>query len=162
WKHIDLRKGVWTIPFENLKDSNTRKESFRVPLCPRVVEILEDISKVSKKGLVFPTPSGEPMSNGAMLGLINRMNSGDQKWNDPDGRRIVPHGFRATFKTWGKETRKDRDLIEEALGHVVGTTAERAYDRSDVLELRRELMTAWGAYCEPKSDNVIIFGRSAT
>lgn len=162
WKHIDLKKAVWTIPVENLKDSNTRKEPFRVPLCPRVIEILEDIARVSKKGWVFPTPAGEPMSNGAMLGLLNRMNSVDQKWNDPDGRRIVPHGFRATFKTWGKETRKDRDLVEEALGHVIGTTAERAYDRSDVLELRRDLMNAWGAYCEPRPDNVISFGRSAS
>jgi integrase len=158
WKHIDLKKSIWTIPDENLKDSKTRQDAFRVPLCPRVIEILEDIAKVQNRGLVFPSPSGEPYSDAVMLGLLKRMNSGEQKWLDPDGRAIVPHGFRATFKTWGRETRQDRDLIEAALGHVVGTKAERAYDRSDVLELRRDLMEAWANYCEPKNlDNVIKF-----
>ena len=156
WKHIDLKKAIWTIPAENLKDSKTRDGSFRVPLSPRVIEILEAIAEVQKTGLVFPCPTGKPMSNGAMLGLIGRMSSADQKWSDPDGRRIVTHGFRATFKTWGKDTRKDRDLVEEALGHVVGTKTERAYDRSDVLDLRRELMTAWAEYCEPKDTNNVL------
>ena len=33
--------------------------------------------------------------------------------------------------------------------------AERADRRSDALARRRELMLAWGAWCEPKPDNVV-------
>lgn len=161
WKHIDLKKSIWTIPAENLKDSKTRQDAFRVPLCPRVIQILEEIAKVQNTGLVFPSPSGEPYSNAVMLGLLKRMNRASPKWLDPDGRSIVPHGFRATFKTWGRETRQDRDLVEEALGHVVGTAVERAYSRSDLIELRRDLMSAWANYCEPKNlDNILKFKKS--
>jgi integrase len=161
WKDFDLDKAVWHIPVKDLKDKNSRKEAFSVPLSPRVIEILESIRKVRKSGLLFPGYKGKPLSSMSMLVLMKRMSSGERKWIDPkDGRPITVHGFRATFKTWGKEKRKDNDLIETALGHVVGSSVERAYNRSDVLELRRELMTAWGAYCEPKPDNVIVFGRS--
>jgi hypothetical protein len=40
-------------------------------------------------------------------------------------------------------------VIEEAMGHRVGTGVERAYRRTDVLEKRRELMTAGANYCAP-------------
>ena len=40
-------------------------------------------------------------------------------------------------------------VIEEAMGHQVGAPVERAYRRTDVLEKRRELMTAWASYCDP-------------
>ena len=60
----------------------------------------------------------------------------------------VPHGLRSTFRDWaGDETDFPRDLIEEALAHVVGDETERAYRRRDALEKRRKLMAAWGAYC---------------
>jgi hypothetical protein len=33
-------------------------------------------------------------------------------------------------------------VVEEAMGHQVGNEVERAYRRTDILEKRRELMTA--------------------
>jgi integrase len=88
----------------------------------------------------------------AMLTLLKRMNSGGQQWQDStSGKPIVPHGFRATFRTWCEEiTHFPHAIIEEAMGHVVGTAVERAYRRTDVLEQRRALMEAWADYCEPK------------
>jgi hypothetical protein len=49
-----------------------------------------------------------------------------------------------------------------ALAHVVGDKAEQAYRRSDALEKRRQLMSAWANYCEPKGDNVINFRKSSS
>jgi len=46
-------------------------------------------------------------------------------------------------------------VIEEAMGHQVGTPVERAYRRTDVLEKRRELMTAWASYCDPMERAII-------
>jgi integrase len=88
----------------------------------------------------------------AMLVLLKRMNSGEAQWLDPTtGKRIVPHGFRATFRTWCEEVaRFPHAVVEEAMGHVVGTAVERAYRRTDVLAQRRELMDAWARHCEPK------------
>jgi integrase len=88
----------------------------------------------------------------AMTMLLRKMNVGEDKkaiWRDPrDGRSIVPHGFRATFRTWAEEeTHHPRAVMEQALGHQVGTEVERAYRRTDVLEKRRTLMVEWANLC---------------
>jgi integrase len=92
----------------------------------------------------------------ALLVLLKRMNSvATEKWLDADDRRpITAHGFRATFRTWAEEvTGFPHAVIEEAMGHQVGGQVERAYRRTDLLEKRRELMSAWANYCEPQPDN---------
>jgi integrase len=65
---------------------------------------------------------------------------------------VTVHGFRSSFRDWaGNETHFPRELAEHALAHVMGDKAEQAYRRSDALEKRRPLMTAWAAYCELSS-----------
>ena len=62
--------------------------------------------------------------------------------------RAVSHGFRSAFSDWAHErTSFAPYVIEQALGHVVGTAAERSYRRGDLLERRRQLMEAWAEYC---------------
>jgi integrase len=161
WKEIDLDAAIWTVPIANLKDKRTRKESFRVPLSDRVIAILKDLQKGSVSDFVFPSSDGTPMSNMAMLTMLKRMNSSQTKWIDPTtGKSIVPHGFRATFRTWAEETTNfPNAIVEEAMGHTVGSSVERAYRRTDVLEKRRELMRIWASYCEPSLSNVVKFIR---
>lgn len=38
------------------------------------------------------------------------------------------------------------DVAETALAHRIGGRVERSYARSDLLELRRPLMEAWGNF----------------
>ena len=35
------------------------------------------------------------------------------------------------------------------MGHKVGGKVERAYTRTTLLDMRRKLMDAWAAHCEP-------------
>ena len=166
WSEIDLEKAIWTVPLENLKDRKHRRDSFRVPLCPRVVEMLKAMAETRTCDVVFPSRAGipedptggPPMSNMALLNLLKRMQS-TTTWLDPESKRpITAHGFRATFRTWAEETTGfPHSVVEEAMGHQVGTEVERAYRRTDVLERRRELMNAWGQFCEPvaQGTNVI-------
>jgi integrase len=78
------------------------------------------------------------------------MNAGERKWLDDDGRPITAHGFRATFRTWAEEVAIfPHAVVEEAMGHKVGSKVERAYRRTDVMELRRGLMNAWAQHCSP-------------
>ena len=162
WKEFELDAGIWSVPVANLKDKKHRKEAFRVPLSARAIEILRELEAARISRYVFPGSSGKPLSNMAMLVLLKRMNSGETKWLDPTcGKPVVPHGFRATFRTWCEEVaRFPHAVVEEAMGHVVGTAVERAYRRTDVLEQRRALMAAWAAYCEPQSaGNVVLMAR---
>ena len=159
WREID--GNVWTIPLDRLKDSEHRKEPFRIPLTPRGVAILAEM-RGSGSNFVFPgQKSGKPLSNMALLSVVQRMNAlatpavakGEPDrvpfWHDPATRRaIVPHGFRATFRTWAEETTLfSHATIEQAMGHAIGSESERAYRRTDVLARRRELMAAWEGQC---------------
>jgi integrase len=160
WDEFDLDAFVWTVPLVNLKDKKHRKQAFRVPLSARAVEILREMQSARVSRHVFPGFHGKALSNMAMLTLLKRMNSGDQKWLDAlSGKPIVPHGFRASFRTWAEETAHfPHAVIEEAMGHIVGTQVERAYRRTDVLEQRRQLMDAWAIHCEPReTGNVVRF-----
>jgi integrase len=159
WVQLDLQAGVWTVPLANLKDREHRTEAFRVPLSPRALEIVRKLAEASVSEFVFSGQKpGKPLSNMALLTLLDRMNSGDRKWFDPtSGTRITAHGFRATLKTWADEAATfPHAVVEMALGHQVGNAVERAYRRTDLLDQRRQLMNAWAAYCEPSdaSDNV--------
>ena len=163
WDQIDLDAAVWTVPLANLKDRDHRTEPFRVPLSPRAVEIILEIENARRSRYVFPgiDDGKQALSNMALLALLKRMNSGQQKWLDKDGRSITAHGFRATFRTWAEEVATvPHAVVEQAMGHQVGSKVERAYRRTDLLEKRRELMNAWTAYCEPTTrDNVVALKR---
>jgi integrase len=157
WAEFDLDASVWTIPIDHLKDKRTRNEPFRVPLATQVASLLRPLRAKRVSNFVFPGPDGQkPMSNMGMssvLKTINRDENCRPRWADPrDGRPIVPHGFRSTFRSWAEdETHFPRSLIEQAMGHQVGTEVERAYLRTDALEKRRVLMQAWADYvlCGP-------------
>jgi integrase len=150
WTEIDLERKTWIIPPERLKDRKTRTEPHRVPLSPQVVGILKALPRIGE--FVFPgLKPGKPLSNMAMLSMLKDMNkdeSGEPRWTDPkSGRAITPHGLRATFRTWGEDAGFLRDLLEEALGHQIGTAVERAYRRTDSFDRRRKVMQAWADLC---------------
>ena len=154
WDQLDLNQAVWTVPLVNLNDRKHRTEGFRVPLVKRAVEIVQQMRQGQVSIYVFPGQAhGKPLSNMALLTLLKRMNSGEKKWLDPaSGRPITAHGFRATFRTWAEEVATvPHAVIEQAMGHQVGTPVERAYRRTDVLDKRRALMAAWTQWCEPNA-----------
>jgi integrase len=154
WDQIDLERGLWTVPLSSLKDRAHRSEGFRVPLSVRAVEIVRERAQSRIGDFVFPGQKrGQPLSNMAMLTLLGRMNSPAPRWVDTaTGKLITAHGFRATLKTWADEVATfPHAVVEMALGHAVGNAVERAYRRTDLLEMRRALMDAWAAYCERSS-----------
>jgi len=154
WTEIDLERKTWIIPPERLKDRKTRTKPHRVPLSVQVVAILNALPRLAK--FVFPgLKPGKPLSNMAMLGLLKKVNrdkSGEPRWVDVEsGRPITPHGLRATFRTWGENVGFPRELLEESLGHQIGTVVERAYRRTDSFDRRRGIMQDWADFCSGKS-----------
>jgi integrase len=138
WSEFDFDKKVWTIPAERMKS----KRPHRVPLTPRMLEILEICRKRCKTAHVFVGPDGErPLSEGAFKVLLDRLDEGE--W--------TPHGFRSSFRDWAAEiTSFAHEVVEMALAHVIANDTEAAYRRGDLLEKRRQLMEAWEAYCSPR------------
>jgi integrase len=61
-------------------------------------------------------------------------------------RDFSVHGMRSCFRDWCADTGKPFDLAEAALAHAPGDSTVQSYMRTDMLERRRVLMEAWGAY----------------
>lgn len=140
WAEIDA--DLWTVPKERMKGGREH----RVPITGRMREILEEMAPLRTKGdFIFPGDQRiEPISSMAMPMLLRRMKCGD----------ITVHGFRSTFRDWaGDCTTFAREVVEEALAHVVGSTTERAYRRRDALEKRRDLMVTWATFCTTLPDS---------
>jgi len=123
---------IWTIPAARIKTG----AEHRIPLCNEAQNILEIARSDNSQGLIFPSPRGKPMSDATMSRFMER-----------EGYEARPHGFRATFRTWVEEqTDTPFEVKETALGHKVDKGIIGAYQRSDRLEKRRELMSQWSSY----------------
>ena len=69
------------------------------------------------------------------------------KFMKDNGFKERPHGLRATFRSWADEkTNADWETKEMSLGHAVGSKVERAYQRSDLLQKRRDLLNQWAKF----------------
>jgi integrase len=159
WDEVDQAAKLWTVPAERMKG----KREHRVPLCEPALAILREMmptgaDNIGRKYVFRGAKPGRSLSNMAMLELIRRMNAerevvGLAKWTDPKqgNSDVVPHGFRSTFRDWAAErTNFPREVAEAALAHIDGDETERAYQRGDLFEKRRRLMTAWADYCASK------------
>ena len=132
WKEIDLKKAVWTIPAERMKAG----KEHRVPLPKQAVSVLNKASEFNDgSGLVFPSVRGKVLSDSTLSKLLRELNI-----------QAVPHGFRSSFRNWCAENNVDREIAEQALAHTIKDATEAAYLRSDILDLRRDLMDTWGDY----------------
>jgi integrase len=136
WSEIDFVDATWTVPAERMKGG---QREHRVPLGLGALSILQRMHALRQNEFVFPGDRpGKPISNMAMLQLLERMGRGD----------ITVHGFRSTFRDWAAErTSFPREVVEAALAHAVGDKVEAAYRRGDLFEKRRKLMSAWEVAC---------------
>ncbi|TMS58498.1 DUF4102 domain-containing protein [Imbroritus primus] len=141
-EEFDLEQRVWSIPAERMK----MERPHRVPLSDRAVEVVQESMKTAGSYL-FPGAKPErPLSNMAMLNLLDRMGHAD----------ITVHGFRSSFRDWVAECTEYPDsLAEMALAHLVESKVEGAYRRGDMLERRRRMMEEWARYCSGKTAVVV-------
>ena len=145
WDEIDLDAKTWTIPEGRMKSD----KSHRVPLSVQAVLLLREardaVIKRKKRrpdynpnGLIFPHPSGKPLSENALSLRVKK-----------DGLGCTVHGFRSSFRDWAQEhSGASWAAIELSLAHKVGTSVEAAYFRSDLIDLRRDLMQRWADHCQ--------------
>ena len=150
WGEYDLKTCLWIIPPERMKNG----KEHRVPLSTQAIKILKSIKdQAACKGdadFIFPgVGKGGHLTEAATLRLVqHHMNY-----------EATVHGFRSSFSTWAAEkTMFAGQLIESQLAHSVGSAVERAYQRGDYMDRRRELVQAWADYVyygEAKGDNIV-------
>jgi len=147
----EIANNTWTRPASRMKN---RKEH-RVPLSPAALAVAEKQLTSHDNEFLFPgSVEGKPLSNMAMLQLLQRMGRDD----------ITPHGFRSTFKDWASEqTNYPSEVTEMALAHTIGNQVEAAYRRSDLFAKRIPLMDDWARFCgSAEVDNRIVDNMNGT
>lgn len=147
WSEIDLDGALWTIPAARMKRSKDGKEHgdpHLVPLPRQAVEILRGLHGYTGHGVkVFPGERNHdrPISeNSVRTALITLGYTPEiQTW----------HGFRATARTMLAE-RLDCDplVIEAQLAHSVKDANGRAYNRTQYIKQRAEMMQRWADYLD--------------
>jgi integrase len=124
----------------------------RVPLPDAAIHILQEVPRLSGCEYVFFSPTGKQLSDMSISAVMRRMDetaiqNGSQRFLDQRSKRpAVPHGLRSTFRDWAAEQGVDHVLAELALAHKVGSTVERAYRRTDLVEKRREVLEKWAGF----------------
>jgi integrase len=141
WDEIDVKTRTWTIPAHRMKGNREH----RVPLSNDAMKVVEQMQGARVNEFVFPGPKkSKPLSDMALLMMLRRM-----------GYKVTTHGFRSTFRTWAAEqTVFPREVVESALAHVIGNKVEAAYQRGDLFEKRRRLMSEWARYCDFEGSTV--------
>lgn len=129
WNEIDFKNRVWSVPPERRKDG--KPFPHRVPLSTQAIDLLNSIERQGEK--IFEDPDRKASSRYSLTGLLKRMTGTD----------ATMHGFRSTFRDWCAENDVPEILAEKSMMHQTGDAVVQAYQRSDLLEQRREVMQRW-------------------
>lgn len=151
WGEIDIDERCWQIPAERMKAD---KDHY-IPLSSAALSLLKSLPRIDDTDYVFPgIKKDQTVSDSTMNKLIKQMHDTDVKAGRngyidvKQGRVVVTHGFRSTFRDWaGEITRYAREVIEHAMAHQLKDKAEAAYARGTMFEKRRRLMADWAAFC---------------
>ena len=109
-----------------------------VPLSTRALAVLEEARELAGgpgTEAVFPNREGRFFGESRFRLLLRALRV-----------EAVPHGFRASLRSWCADTGVDRELAEACLAHTVGNQTELAYKRTLIMERRRPIMEAWAQY----------------
>lgn len=129
WNEIDFENRVWSVPPERRKDQ--KPYPHRVPLSTQALELLNSIERQGEE--IFSVSAKNLGSRYSLTGLLKRMTNTE----------ATMHGFRSTFRDWCAENDVPETVAEKCLMHATGNAVVQAYQRSDLLEQRREVMQKW-------------------
>lgn len=143
WSEIDFQRKLWIIPAAHTKT----KVEHRVPLQPQALKLLSSLPQMAGTAKVFPSPTGKALSDMALSQLMRGMRERGELTVEG-----VPHGFRTSLRTWAAEMTDYPDEIRKvASGHSIADGVKERYQRTDLLEKRRALMSEWANFLDRPS-----------
>lgn len=131
WREIAWKEKVWNCPPCRRKDG--REEIFRVPLSDQAVSLLRELRRTSNGEFIFSLDNKTPI----------RRETPRKYLRTALNLNATMHGMRSTFRDWCAENDIEYSLAEQCLMHKTGNETFTAYQRSDLLEKRREIMQLW-------------------
>lgn len=130
--HDEVESDVWKIPAARTKAGRLH----RVPLSAEAINVLSEARNRRPGRYFFTSLRGGALSDATL-----------SKFMKDNGYAARPHGMRSTFRVWAEEqSNSDWETKEMSLGHAVGGSVERAYQRSDLIDKRRALLGLWSEF----------------
>lgn len=147
WPELDLEQALWTIPAARMKREKVGKlygKPHLVPLSRQAVAIFQELQPITGRGaMVFrgERTHERPMSDAAINAALRSMGfSADE---------VTGHGFRATARTMLVERLGVAESVVEAqLAHAVKDSLGRAYNRTEFIAERVDMMQRWADYLD--------------
>jgi integrase len=154
WAWVSFDEATITIPGELMKRSKGDKlngSPHLVPLAPQALAVLHDLHALTGRAgrgrYLFPSlHTGERcMSENTVNVALRRLGFSREE--------ATAHGFRAMARTLAAERLNIApEVIEAQLAHAVPDALGRAYNRTQFVEQRRELMNRWADYLDRLRD----------
>lgn len=162
WAEVDFDRALWSIPAAKMKRTKEGKVNGRphlVPLAPQAMTILADLHPLTGHGrYVFPSLlTGERcMSENTIRSALRRMGYSNDE--------MTHHGMRAMARTLIAERLPgvSSEVVEAQLAHGKSGPLGMAYDRSEHMEQRRQLMVAWANYLDQLREGGKVIALKAT
>mgnify|MGYP001170308855 CR=1 FL=1 len=135
WEEIDLKKDLWTIPGERMKMGKDHS----IPLTDPIKEVFDTLRSFNgDKDYVFFSPRGRVKPH------ISRDSPNHHLASLGYKGMTTAHGFRHLALTAGQEVLKvDHEIIQRQMAHSFGDKIRGHYDKSQMLDERREFMIQW-------------------
>lgn len=146
WQDIDFENRLWQFtPQKQLQFKSSTPTLFTVPLAYQAIELLNEIREINGDSLyVFSSiynVNNPCIDNSTLTKILHRMGYKN---------RHCPHGFRASAKSILMEhLGYSHDITELQLDHTIARSHGGAYDRTQRLEKRIEMMQEWANFIEP-------------
>ncbi|MEG3124416.1 tyrosine-type recombinase/integrase [Sphingomonas sp. GB1N7] len=138
WGQIDLAKRDWHRPADMMKGWGSPAHTVTLnEAALELLRLLKGDRTPKPTELIFPGRGGAMMSDMTLNKVLRTA-----------GLPYDAHGFRSSFRDWAAEKMRDvpDPVAEAALSHAVPDKVVAAYKRTAFLEMRRELLEAWGAF----------------
>ena len=135
WEEFDLKKDLWTIPADRMKTG----KAHQVPLTAPLKEVLNELRQLNGGNeYVFFSPRGREYQHVHKDSLNAHIKKMGYKG------LTTAHGFRHLALTAGQEVLKvDHEIIQRQMAHTFGDKIRGFYDKSQMMEERRDFMVAW-------------------
>jgi integrase len=140
WAEVDLDASEWAIPAAKMKT----RHAHIVPLSRQAVEALRGmLAYTDGKQFVFPAlyqQTTPHLHRDALSNALRKMGFAGKH---------ATHGFRGMFRTVARERLNiPADVLEAQLAHAKKDEIQKAYDRTQFLDERRNAAQRWADYLD--------------
>jgi integrase len=147
WSWVNFETATLTLPsavMKRRKDEKANGQPHVVPMAMQVVAILQELQPLTQHSrYVFPSilTREKCMSENTVRSALRRLGYANDE--------MTAHGFRAMARTMlAEQLNVQPEVIEAQLAHTVSDSLGRAYNRTQYLAQRREMMDRWADYLD--------------